>query len=221
MTKKPPKPADRPRAPRFRAPRKDFGMANESIKDALLKISDAVMSEEDYVQESSAEKTDRGAGILFATNLENALRAAIIRRLNIGDDFHAKIFGYEAALGTFSRKIIMAHAIGLYGKETRSNLDFIRLIRNALAHAAVPVKFEYHTIANACAAINIPTRMSGWVTWENPEPDTSLLGLARFQIVCEITSHNLLRITAPRGTTTISSPFGGTIDLPQMPQSLP
>jgi hypothetical protein len=47
-------------------------MANESIKDALLKISDAVMSEEDYnkyVKESSAEKTDRGAGILFATNL--------------------------------------------------------------------------------------------------------------------------------------------------------
>jgi hypothetical protein len=186
MTKKPPKPSDRPSTPRFKPPKKDFGMANESIKDDLLKISDAVMSEEDYekyVQESSAEKTDRGAGILFATNLENALRAAIIRRLNITENFHARIFGYESALGTFSRKIIMAHAIGLYGKETRSNLDVIRLIRNALAHAAVPVKFEYPAIATACTAINIPTRLSERFPLQNQEPDNSLSGLARFQIV--------------------------------------
>jgi hypothetical protein len=168
-------------------------MANESIKDALLKISDAVMSEEDYnkyVKESSAEKTDRGAGILFATNLENALRSAIIQRLNIAEDFHAKIFGFESALGTFSHKIIMAHAIGLYGKETRLNLDLIRLIRNALAHAAVPVKFEYPAIANACAALNMPTRLTGGFPWQNRKPDDSLSGLARFQTVCETTSHN-------------------------------
>jgi hypothetical protein len=83
MTKKPPKPADLTSAPRFKAPRKDFDMANESIKDALRKISDAVMSEEDYekyVQESS--------------------------------------------------------------------------------HAAVPVRFEYPAIANACAAIKVPTRLT-------------------------------------------------------------
>jgi len=44
-------------------------------------------------------------------------------------------------MGSFANKIIMGQAIGLYGQQTRRNLDIIRAIRNAFAHAKRPISF--------------------------------------------------------------------------------
>ena len=64
-------------------------MGVDSVKEALLSLSNADMTEEDYARyqrETALDKNDRSAAILLATNLENALRTAIIRKLKVSEE---------------------------------------------------------------------------------------------------------------------------------------
>jgi hypothetical protein len=59
-------------------------------------------------------------------------------------------FDSEGPAGTFARKIALAAALGIVGPITHRNLTFIKTIRNAFAHAKIPIDFETREVSDVC-----------------------------------------------------------------------
>jgi hypothetical protein len=100
------------------------------------------MSEEHhkaFEKQVRAETNDRGACILISANLENALDAALQQFLSPPYD---DMFEADGPLATFARKISIAHAFRIIGPVTKENLRLIRHVRNAFAHAKIPIEFK-------------------------------------------------------------------------------
>lgn len=96
-------------------------------------------------------ESDRGAVILAATSIEDVLEWAILARLpNLLLDAESRdsVFGHNGSLGTFSSKITMAYAMGVIDKAGRREIDLIREMRNACAHARMPISFEMDVLAD-------------------------------------------------------------------------
>src|SRR5438270_11156749 len=97
MNKRPPIPHDISSAPRHKTRKKQQGTTG--LKSALQAVSALSRSDpteqdfQDYSRETNAEKNDRGAAILLATNLENALLSAIVNKLSITEGGRKELFG--------------------------------------------------------------------------------------------------------------------------------
>jgi hypothetical protein len=208
MTEKQQNPDDRPSVPRFK------NRKSESRKTGIRAAIDAVsaLSDEDagpddykhYQLEAGAEKGDRGAAILLATNVENTLQISIRRWLQLSGELRKEVFrGPGSPARNFSGKIIIAHALGIFGPITRKNLDVIRIIRNAFAHASRPIRFDDAPLADLCNFLQIPKiiRFGDFDGILNPEDDPSSPARYRYSVVCEHTSHNLMvhNFTGPLG----------------------
>jgi hypothetical protein len=200
MAERPPKPKDRAASPRFK---KKSGKGKTMGIDAVAALSNAEFTGEDFQLTSiviKSDKDDRGAAILLAADVENALWSAIVRRLGIPRDRRKELLGQNSPLGTFYNKIILGHAIGLFGEETRFNLDLIKAIRNSFAHARLSITFATKPVADACALLKQPDEIShsGFRTRFNDKDFKLLPTSQQFQKVCEVTTRNLMRITLPR-----------------------
>jgi hypothetical protein len=133
--------------------------SRNAILEALAQIGNSELSSEhilDFFKEVGAVDNHRSAALLLATHLENALQFALISRLKINHKRFNDIFGYDAPMGNFDRKVRVAHAIGMITDETRLTLDVIRRIRNAFAHALIPISFNTPQVTNACSLLKIP-----------------------------------------------------------------
>lgn len=58
-----------------------------------------------------------------------------------------------APFKSFSAKIELGFAIGIYGPETKARLDRIRNIRNVFAHRSLPLDFSHPTLKAECAKL--------------------------------------------------------------------
>ena len=146
---------------------------------------------------AAGNRNDRGAALLLATNPENSLRIAIERKLAIAEKHRTMLFEEEASpLRDFAAKIRMGYAIGLFGEETKKNLDMIRVIRNVFAHAPSPVNFSTVEIKDACALLKMPIPMGA----ANDQKATNTTGRERFRLVCERTGAALRYV--PKKSTT-------------------
>jgi hypothetical protein len=110
--------------------------------------------------ELNREKNARATAITLGALLEAKLESAIYTKLipNIPKSSREKIFGVQGILATFSARIEMAFVLGLIGPEIRKDLDHIREIRNAFAHAKGIISFDTPEIATKCDKIKFPTR---------------------------------------------------------------
>ena len=120
-------------------------------EDKLDKIIKEAMSYYNALHQES----DRAAAILAAAYFENSLGKQIMDKfVDVNNEMRKKIFDGYGPLSTFSAKIDIAFALGLFNEETRKGLHSIRKIRNEFAHAPMPIKFNYNKIANLCR--NLP-----------------------------------------------------------------
>jgi hypothetical protein len=105
---------------------------------------------------------DRAAAILAAIQVEAALESVLLRKMiPLPDKEINEIFvGDSAPLSTFSAKIRMAFALGIIGPEARHDLNRLRTIRNAFAHARMPVSFDTSEIVEVCASIQFLSRLA-------------------------------------------------------------
>ncbi|WP_425417497.1 hypothetical protein [Oricola indica] len=143
------------RDPTFISALKQLSRERQSIGDVFTKF--------DYIKKTE----DRPAAIIAATDLEDGLRdllAAQMVALNKTET--DEMFTGERLLGSFSAKTQMAYALGLIGKNTRRDLDIIRLIRNAFAHSRKVIFFDTPEISDACAQITLPERFPDPSRWE-------------------------------------------------------
>jgi hypothetical protein len=156
-----------------------------------------------FQAEVNAEKNDRGAAILLGTNVENALQTAIDRNLVVREDVYGPLFHPSSgSLNSFEAKIRIGYAMGIYGDQHKNNLDCIKVIRNAFAHAVNPISFETAEVKAVCNLMSMPDVIPPrTIVAATGEPTLRLLGdetaKLKFKKVCEAVGHNLFFI----GTT--------------------
>jgi len=90
-------------------------------------------------------KSTRAVVILQATMVEGILANAIESVLH-SDLSKTKLFDFEGPLGTFSAKIAIAYALGIFGPKTKHDLDLIRRLRNDHGGGGLGATDEAHII---------------------------------------------------------------------------
>jgi len=123
------------------------------------------------------EAAPRAAAIMAGAFVEDALQWAIEGFFDRGLTSEEKIRVFEgggAPLGSFYSKIVIGHALGLYGPIVRSDLHIIRQIRNAFAHSPRSVTFEMPEIVSECEkfrylrTVRNPTKKTSVTAPQNP-----------------------------------------------------
>jgi hypothetical protein len=186
--------------------------SRNAILEALAQIGNSELSSEhipDFFKEIGAVDNHRGAALLLATHLEDALQFALINRLKINHKRFNDIFGYDAPMGTFDRKVRVAHAIGMITDETRLTLDVIRRIRNAFAHALIPISFNTPQVTNACSLLKIPLPFpptSSPASGAQEKEESAPSPRRRYQRTCDVISHNLLVVSGAYVALTRTQP---------------
>ncbi len=99
-------------------------------------------------------ESDRACGVLHASWVEQVLETAIRRRLR--PNLSNRMFDFEGPVGTFSAKIMMGYALGLFGSKTNHDLLLIRTIRNEFAHCQLPLRFDLPEVKVVCDHLIVP-----------------------------------------------------------------
>src|SRR5712672_3321818 len=89
---------------------------------------------------TSSTQTDRGVGIIGAAYVDLVLLEAITSRLARRDAGLIKLL-FEGPLQSFSSRIHLGYALGIYGGGVYADLKKIKDIRNAFAHSAEDIDF--------------------------------------------------------------------------------
>jgi hypothetical protein len=93
----------------------------------------------------------RGAAILGGATVESKLEDLLLSRMvELGKTEFNELFRNAGPLASFSAKIRAGYALGLFGEATRDNLDTLREVRNAFAHAKLVVTFETPEVVAVC-----------------------------------------------------------------------
>jgi hypothetical protein len=120
------------------------------------------------------------AAILAAAGVEDGLEFAIHNQhmRGISESEVTSMFDSDGILGTFGAKIRMGHALLLFGDLTQDDLNCIRDIRNAFAHAKMALDFDHAAVIEACKDFHGPFAFK-------PEDKDILNARQRFMKVAE------------------------------------
>src|ERR1700737_4575926 len=142
---RPPKPPNRPATPRYPTREKapvpnqaaDF-QKELSLREFSQRAPDETEGEE--MASDILKAHDRAAAIIMAAQVEMTLQQLLLACLPNGT---VEIFlPPSGPLSGFYAKNCMAFAMGIISKTVLQDLEIIRRIRNAFAHAHAPVKFS-------------------------------------------------------------------------------
>jgi len=149
MPKRPPKPPDRELAPRVKG--KKSAAVVDPVEPSLTDLIRENPTQEELklaYDEIDKQKSHRAAAILAAAFVEDAIRHALKAKfVPLANTEYEDVFGVGGPVSSFSSAINLGYALGLYGKEAKSDLHAIRRVRNAFAHAMKPISFDTPQIA--------------------------------------------------------------------------
>lgn len=135
---------------------------------------------------------DRGACILLSANVEAALEKALTNYLFLSIQRDEQLFSENGPLSSFSNKILMGRALKIYGAETFHNLDRIRHVRNAFAHAHAPVSFttsEVKRVVDELIDLNV---LYPRVYRKRKVQFARMSARKKFEHTCNAIAHNLI-----------------------------
>ena len=117
-------------------------MAREALK--ALSRRPITLSEVFALFVALDSESDRAFAILACTTVEDALESAIKARLvdGLSNEDTSRLFEGDNPLSTFSALIKIGFAMGVYGPVARADMNCLRDIRNAFAHAKMPITFD-------------------------------------------------------------------------------
>ena len=144
----------------------------------------------EFTKQLYNESNDRGSALLAVTNADVALTQVLYQRLRLGEGEREDFDKPGGPLENFSQRIKMGRALQIYGPDTEFNLDLLRHLRNAFAHAHIPITFETKEVAAAISLLKLlSVKHPRPVDIENrPLPSGNR---QRFLHHCEIVTHNL------------------------------
>lgn len=102
---------------------------------------------------------DRACAVMLGSIVDSSLEAfaaAKLRKDLTADDRRLLFDSAGSPLGTFSSRILIAHAFNLIGPETQNDLGLIRLIRNEFAHSRKSFDFSESTLKPICDRLKSP-----------------------------------------------------------------
>lgn len=102
--------------------------------------------------EIARTESDRGTVLIHAQMLDELLSQIISAYLIDAPETRALIEGFNAPLGTFSARTLMAFSLGTISKEEYRELGLIRKIRNDFAHS-IEASFADVRIAARCSEL--------------------------------------------------------------------
>lgn len=108
-------------------------------------IPDEVMKLHAYI-ENMKQDSDRGAVLSVSAALEDRLKEIILSFLRDNKSSTELLDGFNAPIGTFSAKILMAHALSLITDKEYKEIQTLRKIRNRFAHSWENINFETNDI---------------------------------------------------------------------------
>jgi DNA-binding MltR family transcriptional regulator len=122
-------------------------------RNAAVVVNDLLDSQKEFDSAS-----DRAFVILWASRLDEYLRYALPHKLRpaISKGALDKLFEENGPLTTFSAKIILGYAVGLYGLKTFHDLEVIRQLRNEFAHSTKALTFSTKEVVAVCATLLFP-----------------------------------------------------------------
>jgi DNA-binding MltR family transcriptional regulator len=137
----------------------EMGTESTSVKalkkhgNEPLTIADLGALEKEFVGAS-----DRALVILWASMVDEQIRRAIPKRMrqDISKTMLDKVIGDKGPFTTFSSKILVGYAFGVFGRVTYHDLEIIRALRNQFAHSRKPLSFDTPEVRKACETLQIP-----------------------------------------------------------------
>lgn len=118
--------------------------------------SPASMDEANQLAREINTSSPRGGAMVAASFLDDFLMKLILVHLEALSDSEVDgLFGPERPLGTFSSKIKLGRALGLFGPRTAHDLNLIREIRNAFAHGLRKMNFETPEIRQLVGSLHV------------------------------------------------------------------
>jgi DNA-binding MltR family transcriptional regulator len=125
----------------------------------------------------SAPLNDRARIVLAVSILDQHLQTALLSHFSVIDEESKtqmdELFdGERAPLGSFSSRIRIAYALGVFGPKTKKDLERLKAIRNACAHSRLHVHFKDKTIGDECTKFNALSVIK-WGGVMGPEPTTT------------------------------------------------
>jgi hypothetical protein len=110
----------------------------------------------------------RGATLLAASIIDDILRGALrYRFIPLSNDEQEELFEGTSPLATFSARIRVLYALGVIGKQTRHDLNKLRELRNAMAHAKRSINFDTPEIATIIKSFHSAKDVPGYKTKSN------------------------------------------------------
>ncbi|RVQ65716.1 hypothetical protein EKN06_12335 [Croceicoccus ponticola] len=153
----------------------------------LSQVATEDLDQEQFARHLVAE-SDRGVIMLSATMVDDALRNVLVERFQRANkDERETLFNGPA--GNFASRTLLAKALGIIDQETKGNIDLLRHMRNACAHAQNDLNFQSPEIQ---AAIQCLVADSSVPLGQVPPP----MMRGAFVLYCRITAH-LIRFGAP------------------------
>jgi hypothetical protein len=123
--------------------------------------------------------------VLVEHDLDNAIRRRLPRK---DDKTWAALIDERGPLSTFSRKVTAAHALKIIDDATKSNMDIIRVVRNAFAHSRKLIDFDHPLVGAELTKIVAPGGRKRIFTRLKTETDKK----HAYLILCMVTSTQIL-----------------------------
>ena len=123
-------------------------------KPSLYDLTHAPLTEEHFseLRKEMIFGTDRSSALLGCTlvdvTLVSALRARFAPMSEAEDE--ALFYSPTSVLSSFSARIKIGRAIGIFGPKLNDMLDTIRRVRNVFAHSVIPLEFTHELIVKEC-----------------------------------------------------------------------
>jgi hypothetical protein len=147
--------------------------------------------QEEYDKQTSAKADDRSFCLLLTAMLENDLDRAIDHYLGEqSSELRKSLYDHDGPLGNFSRKITVGAVLEVFGPVSHENFRLIRHVRNAFAHAKVPITFKTPVVAAVCSGL---VRINIFDPPEEPDQTPEMSARERFEAVCHET---MIRLTS-------------------------
>src|SRR5690242_20242627 len=113
------------------------------------------------------DESDRGCVLAGASLLEEAIEKrfrSVFASRHIAKHIQDSLFDSNGPLATFSGKIKLGYAIGLFSRETFSDLETIRRLRNKAAHVAEEFDFANDRIGQTVESLKCVNADKGKIT---------------------------------------------------------
>jgi MoaA/NifB/PqqE/SkfB family radical SAM enzyme len=123
-------------------------------KPTLRGLSRELLRPEDTeaYQAELLESSDRAAALVGASGVEHALRIAILANFTSLDNKRENelFWNPTSPLQSFSSKIHIAYALGVYDDYFFELVASVKEVRNVFAHAIKPISFEHPLVKKVC-----------------------------------------------------------------------